>query len=92
VAPDPERTCVGCRVKRPKHDLLRLVRTGGGSVVVDPGGNAPGRGAYVCRDLACAGKAVRKGALEHALRASLGSEDLTRLVKEIEQEVKEVKA
>ena len=35
--------------------------------MLDPGGRAPGRGAYLCRDAACWDTAVRKRALEHAL-------------------------
>lgn len=80
---------MGCRIKRPKKELLRIVRTSEGRVVVDPEGTVPGRGAYVCRDPACVGKATRKGALSRALRrAPLGSEDLARLMTEIEREVK----
>lgn len=86
---EPERTCVGCRIKRLKTELLRIVRTSDGRVVVDPEGTVPGRGAYVCRDPVCVGKATRKGALSRALRRPpLGSEDLARLVTEIEREVK----
>jgi predicted RNA-binding protein YlxR (DUF448 family) len=50
----PIRTCISCGVKRSKEDLVRLVldpETGG--VRVDRGGNAPGRGAYVCERRSC---------------------------------------
>jgi uncharacterized protein len=88
VSADPERTCIGCRIKRPKRELLRIVRTADGRALVDPHGTAPGRGAYVCRDPDCVRKAGGKGALDRALRASLRSEDLARLMTEIEREVK----
>jgi uncharacterized protein len=66
--PGPVRTCVGCRCKRPKADLLRVVRGPDGVVRVDPKGRAPGRGAYVCLDPACVRVALSSGRLGRALR------------------------
>ena len=85
---EPERTCVGCWIKRPKRELLRIARTSDGRVEVDSGGKAPGRGAYLCRDLACAAKAAKKGTLARVLRTSLLPEDLARLRTEIERKLK----
>ena len=65
----PERTCVGCRRRRPKHDLVRLVRAHG-VVTVDARGVRPGRGAYVCADAPCVERALRPGRLAHALRGT----------------------
>jgi predicted RNA-binding protein YlxR (DUF448 family) len=83
----PERTCIGCRTKRPKGDLLRLVRRPDGRVGVDPSGSAPGRGAYVDRDRECIRLARRRGAFARALRSTLRPEDLATLVEEIEREL-----
>jgi len=44
-----------------------VVRTPGGAIVLDASGRAPGRGAYVCDDLACKEAAMAKGALRRAL-------------------------
>nr|WP_245526805.1 YlxR family protein [Marinithermus hydrothermalis] len=41
--------CVSCRRRRPKRELLRIVRTPEG-FVIDRTGKRPGRGAYVCPD------------------------------------------
>lgn len=49
----PIRTCISCGTKRPKSDLIRLVLDPDGWVVCDFIGNAPGRGAYVCRREEC---------------------------------------
>ena len=84
MAGEPERSCVGCRERAPKAELLRIVRTTGG-VRVDPLGRAPGRGAYVHRDPACADAAVRRGALAAALRVGLTKGELARLRNEIEE-------
>ncbi|MGH2691024.1 MAG: RNase P modulator RnpM, partial [Actinomycetota bacterium] len=78
--PDPERICLACRRRRPKPELLRIVRSPEGEVGVDPTGRADGRGAYVCRDdPACRKAATRKGALTRALRLTLVPDDLARL-------------
>ncbi len=62
------RTCLGCREGKPKTALLRLVRQARGVVVVDATGTAPGRGAYVCGEHACAERALQRDRLSHAFR------------------------
>ena len=84
MAREPERSCVGCRERAPKAQLVRVARTPAG-VRVDPRGNAPGRGAYVHRDPACVAAALRRGALASALRMGLAQEELARLRREIEE-------
>lgn len=66
----PQRTCIGCRKVRPKAVLVRLVRGTDGRVHVDDGGWAEGRGAYVCPDPGCLGKALHAGRLGHAFKRS----------------------
>ena len=84
MARAPERSCVGCRERAPKAELLRVARTPTG-VRVDPLGDAPGRGAYVHRDTECGAAALREGALASALRRGLAQEELARLRTEIEE-------
>jgi len=45
----PERTCVACRRKFPKSELIRFTKEEN-EVVIDHRGSAPGRGAYLCKD------------------------------------------
>ena len=80
---EPERTCVGCRDKGSKADLLRLVRTPSGSVEVDPTGKAPGRGAYVHRSETCVRRAA--GRLAGALRVTVGPETVSLIRASIER-------
>jgi len=89
VAPgdEPERTCMVCRGTAAKRDLLRVVRAPDGTVRIDPGGKAPGRGAYVHRDAACAEVATKRGALARALRTGLDADGAARLRADIEREV-----
>ncbi|OSZ55483.1 DNA-binding protein [Streptomyces pharetrae CZA14] len=64
----PERTCVGCRERAAKTELLRIVAVGG-ECVPDPRGTLPGRGAYVHPTPVCLDQAVRRRAFTRALRA-----------------------
>lgn len=84
---DPERTCVGCRIKARKAELLRIVRGPGAIPLVDPTGTAPGRGAYVHRSRDCARAALARGALGRALRTGLRPEEAARLGRDIEGEL-----
>ena len=77
--PSPERTCVGCRSKAPKRDLVRVVRARDGDVVLDPSGSAPGRGAYVHRDGGCLEAALLSRGFERALRTGLTADAAARL-------------
>ena len=74
------RTCVGCRSKRPKADLIRVTVAPDGAIVVEGrGGLAPGRGAYVCNNPSCASRALKSGALRRALkREDVDSSELRR--------------
>ena len=55
----PLRRCIGCRKAKPKEQLLRLAAQDG-KAVPDEAQRLPGRGAWLCRDAACA-RAVTKG-------------------------------
>ncbi|MFF8293676.1 YlxR family protein [Streptomyces sp. NPDC016309] len=63
----PERTCVGCRERAAKRDLLRIVLIKG-ECAPDPRGTLPGRGAYVHPASVCLDQAVRRRAIPRALR------------------------
>ncbi|WP_280727664.1 YlxR family protein [Kitasatospora sp. MAA4] len=63
----PERTCVGCRKRAAKDELLR-VTTVEGTCVPDPRGALPGRGAHLHLDQACFDLAVRRRAFSRAFR------------------------
>ncbi len=76
---EPVRTCVGCRRAAERRTLLRIVRDADGRVRPDPTGRAAGRGAYVHRDPACVDAALRRGALQRALRAGLDEGGAARL-------------
>ncbi|PYC81961.1 DUF448 domain-containing protein [Streptomyces tateyamensis] len=63
----PERTCVGCRKRAAKHELLRVIAVAG-ACVPDPRSSLPGRGAYLHPDSGCLDLAVRRRAFPRAFR------------------------
>ncbi|MEU3075560.1 YlxR family protein [Streptomyces laurentii] len=63
----PERTCVGCRERAAKSDLLRIVMNKD-ECVPDHRGTLPGRGAYVHPALHCLDLAVRRRAFSRAFK------------------------
>ena len=67
----PERQCMGCNEKKPKPDLLRVVRAPDGSVSLDFTGKKSGRGAYICRNVACLKKARKTGRLSRSLECEI---------------------
>lgn len=71
----PQRTCIVCRQVRPKRELIRVVRTPDGHVVLDPTGKKSGRGAYLCARRSCWEPALRKGKLEREFELTLLPED-----------------
>jgi len=73
----PQRTCVGCRQVKDKHDLIRIVRTPEG-VRIDRTGKLAGRGAYLHALRSCWEKGI-KGTLAHALKTQITGQDLEAL-------------
>ncbi|HZK18151.1 MAG TPA: YlxR family protein [Clostridia bacterium] len=71
--------CVACRQMRPKKELMRIVRTPEGNVLIDKAGKLSGRGAYLCQNNECLEKAIDQNKLEKALRCSIPEDLLTDL-------------
>ncbi|MFL7791321.1 MAG: RNase P modulator RnpM [Anaerolineae bacterium] len=70
----PQRTCVACRTVRPRRDLVRIVRTPEGEVILDETGKRNGRGAYLCRQRSCLETALAQRQLERVLKTLLTTE------------------
>ncbi len=80
----PQRQCMGCRERRPKQELIRVVRSPEGTVNLDFRGKANGRGAYLCPNPACLKKAIRSKALERSLEIPIPETVYQRLAQEME--------
>ncbi len=71
MAAIPIRTCIGCRGKFPKKDLLRFVQDAAGNVQTDLTGKLPGRGAYVCQSQVCINTTFKSQKINAHLRVNL---------------------
>ncbi|HAL88305.1 MAG TPA: DUF448 domain-containing protein [Clostridiales bacterium] len=80
----PQRQCMGCRERRPKRELIRVVRTPEGSVSLDFSGKMNGRGAYLCPNPECLKRALRSKALDRSLEVAIPEDVYGRLQKEME--------
>ena len=77
------RTCVITKEKLPKQELVRIVRTPDGKVIIDITGKANGRGAYLKKDLETFEKAKKSKVLNRQLEIEIPDsiyEDLKTLV------------
>lgn len=67
----PLRKCLGCGEQKPKKELVRVVRTPDGTVVLDMTGKQAGRGAYLCPNSACLKKAIKGKRIEKNLETPI---------------------
>ena len=62
------RTCVVCRSKKAKKELVRLVLDNENLVVVDEYQKKKGRGIYLCNDVSCREKFLKNKRLNKFFR------------------------
>ena len=67
----PLRTCIGCQEQKNKRELMRIVRTPEGNVVMDPSGKLAGRGTYICKKRSCLETAAKGKRFERSLKHSV---------------------
>lgn len=79
----PERMCSGCRERRQKGELVRVVRSPDGVISLDTTGKAPGRGAYICRNAECLKKARKNRSIERSFKCKISDEVYGELEKEL---------
>lgn len=75
----PMRRCIGCMESKPKKELIRIVGTQDGDVIIDATGKAQGRGAYLCHNTACFTLAKKKRAITRNLEREVSEEKLEEL-------------
>ena len=77
----PMRTCIACRIEKPKKELIRIVKNKENVFAVDRTGKLSGRGAYICDCTACVQKLLKKKLLNHAFEMEV-SEDVYKVIEE----------
>lgn len=78
----PMRQCVGCGAMKGKKEMMRVLKTNDGSIVLDSTGKMNGRGAYLCISGECLKKARKNKGLERSFKMSIPSEVYDSLEKE----------
>ena len=81
----PIRRCSGCGERFPKSELLRVLRTPEGEIVVDFVGKRSGRGAYLCKKAECFKRAQKSRRIATALECVISEEIYQTLLEEIER-------
>ncbi len=82
----PMRSCVVTREKLPKKELIRVVRTPLGEVIIDDEkGKANGRGAYLKKDEEVINKARKSKILEKHLETEIDEEVYVKLLKLVQK-------
>ena len=88
---EPQRSCLGCRETKDKKALLRFVLAPDRTLVPDPQGKLPGRGAYTCWRRECLSKAAAKNQFARSFKGDVsmaGSDDLAdRIVRLLEERI-----
>lgn len=80
----PTRMCTGCGEMKAKSELVRIVRSPEGDISLDLTGRKNGRGSYICKNVGCFDKAMKKKAFERAFGVKLSEE----LADSIREEIK----
>lgn len=75
----PSRRCCICMQHFEKEELVRVLKTPEGEVILDKSHKKNGRGAYVCKSPECLKKARKSRRLDHSLKVSVPEEVYERL-------------
>ena len=81
----PQRQCLGCRERKEKREMVRVVRSPEGQVSLDFRGKAPGRGAYICPKMDCLKRAIKSKSIERSLEVAIPEDIYARLEQEMEE-------
>lgn len=67
----PQRTCMGCNVKKDKNEFIRIVKNKDGQINIDKTGKMPGRGAYLCDNVECLEKAIKTKRIDRVFETKI---------------------
>ena len=81
----PLRQCVGCGEMKSKKEMMRVLKTAEGPIVLDVTGKKNGRGAYLCLSKECLQKARKNKGLERSFKMSIPNDVYDSLEKEFEE-------
>ena len=67
----PQRTCIGCNIKKDKKDFIRIVKDNQNNISIDRTGKANDRGAYLCDNIDCLEKAIKNKRIEKSFKMQI---------------------
>lgn len=67
----PMRQCIGCGTQKSKNELIRIIKTDEGKVILDKSGRKNGRGAYLCDDIKCLEITIKKKGLDRSFKEAV---------------------
>ena len=70
----PQRTCMGCNIKKDKKYFIRIVKNKAGEISIDKTGKMEGRGAYLCNDIKCLETAIKTKRIEKAFEIKIDND------------------
>ena len=79
----PMRKCTGCGEQKPKKELVRVVKTPDGEILLDLTGKTSGRGAYICNSAECLKKARKSKRIDRTFEMTIPDE----VYKQMEEEI-----
>lgn len=77
------RQCTGCQEMKNKKEMIRVLKSAEGEILLDATGKKNGRGAYLCRSMDCLEKAMRSKGLERSLKVKIPGEVYETLKEEL---------
>ena len=81
----PLRQCVGCGQMKSKKEMMRVIKTAEGDIVLDVTGRKNGRGAYLCKQEECLKMAMKNKGLERSFKMSRDQSVYESLQKEYDE-------
>ena len=81
----PLRQYIGCGEMKSKKEMIRVIKTAEGEILLDATGRKNGRGAYLCPSMECFKKAVKGRGLERSFKMAIPREVYETLEKEMEE-------
>lgn len=81
----PLRQCIGCGEMKSKKEMIRVLRTAEGEILIDATGRKNGRGAYLCPSCECLKKAVKSKGLDRSFKMAVPREVYEALEKGMEE-------
>lgn len=78
---EPIRQCIACRKRKPKKELLRVVRIHGQEIEFDPVQKKQGRGLYICPTSVCVERTRDRGLIYRAWGVKTSGDLFIRLAK-----------